>query len=311
MPHTLWRIQMLLLPFGAPGKFWRGNLHAHSTESDGTRSPAEVCRLYRGAGYDFVSITDHFLEVYGFPVVDTADHRSDGFTTIVGAELHGGRTELGGMWHIVAAGLPLDFAAVRSDTGPDLARRATAAGAFVAVAHPQWYTLTESDISSLESFDAIEVFNGVAADHNDRSDSWHIADIFLSRGLQCGVIAADDYHGFEGRWDFQRGWVWVKSAELSPEALLTALKMGHYYSSTGPKIHHVEISASREVTVSCSPAERVFVTGKGPAVVSLGCRGVTDVSLDLSEFASPYWRVTVRDARGGRAWTNPVWFDDD
>ena len=134
-------------------------------------------------------------------------------------------------------------------------------GAFVTVAHPAWYTLTESDVQSLGAFDAVEVFNGVAADHNDRPDSWHMADTLLGRGIRCNVTAADDFHGFPGTWDFQRGWVWVKSEELSPESLLASLKSGAYYSSTGPQIHDVttdRVSAvfrfrARPPSVSSSP----------------------------------------------------------
>src|SRR5947209_6191196 len=76
------------LPFDKPGRFWRGNLHTHSTLSDGALSPEEVCALYRDAGYDFLALTDHFLERYGYPVADTRPFRNDGFTTLLGAELH-------------------------------------------------------------------------------------------------------------------------------------------------------------------------------------------------------------------------------
>jgi len=48
-------------PFSRPGRFWRGNLHTHSTRSDGLRSPEEVCRFYATAGYDFLVLTEHFL----------------------------------------------------------------------------------------------------------------------------------------------------------------------------------------------------------------------------------------------------------
>ncbi|MGL5010699.1 MAG: phosphotransferase, partial [Paracoccaceae bacterium] len=30
--------------FRAKGRFWRGNLHTHSTRSDGILAPEEVCR---------------------------------------------------------------------------------------------------------------------------------------------------------------------------------------------------------------------------------------------------------------------------
>ena len=37
------------LPFAMPGRFWRGNLHTHSTNSDGHLSPAETVVWYRDA----------------------------------------------------------------------------------------------------------------------------------------------------------------------------------------------------------------------------------------------------------------------
>lgn len=32
-----------------------------------------------------------------------------------------------------------------------------------------------------------------------------------------------------------------------------------------------------------------------------------EATLDLGKLRSPYWRLTVTDADGRRAWTNPVW----
>ncbi|MCK6549037.1 PHP domain-containing protein [Myxococcota bacterium] len=37
----------------------RGNLHTHSTLSDGAMTPEEVLDAYRARGYDFVAFTDH------------------------------------------------------------------------------------------------------------------------------------------------------------------------------------------------------------------------------------------------------------
>ncbi len=128
---------MQSLPFAKPGRFWKGNLHTHSTRSDGRKSPQEVCRLYAQAGYDFIALTDNFLEQYGFPITDTRPFRSEEFTTILGAELHTGALENGTVWHIVAAGLPTDFAPpAAEESGAQIAARAMQAGAFVGIAHP-------------------------------------------------------------------------------------------------------------------------------------------------------------------------------
>jgi len=300
---------MQLSPFARPGRFWKGNLHTHSTASDGTQTAEETCRRYREADYDFVAITDHFLARYDFPITDSRPFRSAGFTTILGAELHTRAitTELGSAWHILAVGLPLDFAqTAEEETGAQLAERALAAGAYVAVAHPAWYALTERDIAGLGLVDAIEIFNGTAVDHNDRYDSWAIADVLLGRGLQYTCCATDDFHGKADRHDFGLGWVQVKSEALEPAALLAALKAGDYYSSTGAALYDIQLRANGTLSVRCSPANRIFVTGRASVARTAHGHGIVEAEFDLRKFDSPYARVTVRDGRGGRAWSNPI-----
>ena len=101
---------MKISPFDQPGTFYRGNLHTHSPLSDGRLAPEAVCRAYQDAGYDFIALTDHFMQRFNYPVADTRSFRTPEFTTLLGAELHAGETELGELWHILAVGLPLDFA---------------------------------------------------------------------------------------------------------------------------------------------------------------------------------------------------------
>ena len=100
-----------------------------STASDGGLSPPEAYGAYRAAGYDFACVTDRFRERYGFPATDTTGAREDGFTTLLGAELHAPQTSRGVEWHILAVGLPADFAppAKGEDGFPLPAGRATPA----------------------------------------------------------------------------------------------------------------------------------------------------------------------------------------
>lgn len=46
-----------LFPDG--GVWLKGNIHSHSTVSDGMFSPRELAELYRDHGYAFLSMTDH------------------------------------------------------------------------------------------------------------------------------------------------------------------------------------------------------------------------------------------------------------
>lgn len=295
-------------PFDAPGRFYRGNLHTHSTRSDGALDPADVVRTYREAGYDFVALTDHFLPRYGCRVTDTSDLRGDGFTTLLGAELHGPELEIGGIWHLVAVGLPLDFAAPGAgETGPQLAARAAVAGAFVGIAHPAWYGLTVGDVDSLAgAAHAVEVYNHTCGLLNGRADSWQLADTLLAQGRRLTCFAADDAH--LDRPDAFGGWVHVRAAALEPDALLAALKAGAYYSSQGPIIEHLAIEDG-VLHVACSPVDAVWLAGRGPGASRRLGTAMTSVALELPAGAAGHVRVTVEDAAGKRAWTNPLWLD--
>lgn len=300
--------------FTAPGRFWRGNLHTHSTNSDGALDPAEVCRQYKAQGYDFIAITDHFIGLWSYPMTDTTPYRDENFTTLLGAELHSGAMENGEIWHILAVGLPPDFAptnapnlAPRADqeTGPRVAARARDAGAFVTIAHPEWSAMTTADAASIYAAHAVEVYNHGCAVDCDRGHGHYTADQLLSQGRKLGMIATDDAH-FKTP-DAFGGWVMVKATENTPDALLNALKSGHYYASTGPDIHNITWHRNT-VDIECSPASCVIVQGQGTPTMQLHGDGLTKVTLKTAKLvASPWMRITIMDADGGRAWSNPYW----
>ncbi|MFF9870124.1 CehA/McbA family metallohydrolase [Streptomyces sp. NPDC013953] len=293
------------MPFDRPGRFWRGNLHTHSDQSDGAFSPEETVGYYRDAGYDFVALTDHFRAEYGFPVTDTRPLRSLEFTTLLGAELHAPRTEAGPSWHIVAVGLPLDFLPPKpGESGPELARRARDAGAFIGMAHPSASLLTAADAESLDAAHAVEVYNALAA-REDRGESWHLTDILLNRGRRLTAYAADDAHFQPQDPPGCAAWVHVRAASLDPDQLVAALKAGHFYSSTGPELYDVRLEGGR-ITVRCSPARKVLLTGGVPGAQVIQGDALTECSLPVEMFGNGYCRVTVEDATGGRAWTNPI-----
>ena len=50
---------MLVHPYHVSGRWLRGNLHAHTKNSDGKFSLEELVRNYEALGYDFLVITDH------------------------------------------------------------------------------------------------------------------------------------------------------------------------------------------------------------------------------------------------------------
>lgn len=300
---------MLNNPFAQPGRFFKGNLHTHSTNSDGSHPPEDVIAFYRDAGYDFLALSDHFMECYGWTISDTRDLRRDGFTTLIAAELHAPRTNVGELWHIKAVGLPIDFApSVNGETGPELAARAAETGAFIGIVHPSWYGLTTQDARQISCAHAVEIYNHGSAVEVDRGSDWPFCDLLLNDGWRLAGYASDDAHHLTH--DCLGGWVQVKARSLEPEQLLESLKQGRFYSSQGPEIVDIAIDEdAEEVRIECSPAVAIAIAGRGARAQNALGRGLTEAAFPLRRFAGSYFRVTVTDERGRKAWSNPIWLD--
>ncbi len=242
--------------------------------------------------------------------MDTRPFRTRDFTTILGAELHAPATSLGEIWHILAVGLPTEFRALLQphETGPALAARAVAAGAFVAIPHPGWYALTAEDAATLPDAHAVEVYNHTSQLRTERGDGVYLATSCLPADGRIGLIAVDDAHF--ACMDAFGGWVMVKAQANEPQALLESLKAGRYYATQGPLIHDIRWEAD-EVEVTCTAAASVMVLGRGSRAAQSVASGQTRVRLPYTALkAGGFARIVVADAAGRRAWSNPVYFGD-
>ncbi len=306
-----------IAPFSLPGRFWRGNIHTHSTLSDGALPPEKVIEAYQRAGYDFLQLSEHFVAHYNWPIADTRKFRSNSFTTLIGAELHAPKTSVGELWHIVAAGLPLDFEPCdKNESGPQLARRAADNGAFVSIAHPAWSQLTIQDGLAIDVAHSVEIYNTGCDVEVDRGDGSYLLDQLLNEGKRLTANATDDAHFRNGDHDAFGGWVNVKAPSLDPEEILKAMKAGHFYSSQGPQIHQLSIS-NDQLEISCSPVDSIAVVcGNSRSLTRIG-HAITSASLNLPDLQkswtpivpSPWIRVVIIDQAGKRAWSNPIWLD--
>src|SRR6187401_3123365 len=73
-------------PAASPVRWYKGNTHTHTLNSDGDSTPDDVVRWYREHGYQFVVLTDHnFLtSVDGLNALHGASQR---FLVVKGEEL--------------------------------------------------------------------------------------------------------------------------------------------------------------------------------------------------------------------------------
>ena len=304
---------MKLPPFGLGHSIYRGNLHGHSTHSDGVLSAQAVVETYADLGYDFTCLSDHLWIDDKFAATSVCDGRvldRKGFITLPSAELHcyGKTYDQDGVWHIVANGLPLDFACPdANETAPDLIARAQAAGAYVSLAHPEWYTMTTDEAMQVAAADAVEIYNHSCVVTSARGSGIAIADYLLNEGKKISFTATDDSH-FELP-DWGGGWVMVAAAELSQNALVAALKAGHHYASTGADFTDLQIEDG-VLTVSSSPVVNVVISGAGHMAMAETGKNMTVTQFDLSKFRSDWFRITLRDAAGKMAWSNPYYKSD-
>ncbi len=160
----------------------------------------------------------------------------------------------------------------------------------------------------------MEIYNHGCAVETDRGEGWYLLDQLLTEGRRLGGFATDDAH-FKID-DAFGGWVQVRAEALDPEALVEALKKGHYYSSQGPQIHELSLDGD-ELSIACSPVNAISVMGGNSRTAGRFGRAITGATVKLSKLEkswvevaiSPWLRVAVIDAAGKRAWTNPIWRD--
>ena len=287
-------------PFAAPGNWYRGALHVHTSNSDGADAPAVVLERYRALGYDFVAITDH-QKVTRAPA-------PEGMLVLPGVEQHLSDDVSGKQWHFV--GIGFEDEPRTSWTSPDeIVRFLRPRAAYLVAAHPYWSGLSGEDLHKFTQCDAVEVFNTLCAVEIARGSSEPIWDHLLSYKARLNCVAVDDTHQRRRRVDIGKAWVMVKATELTEDAILNALKQGDYYSSTGPEIldfnhllgtYSVKSLPCRSVAFMCNTwYGRRFEAPVGGTLTE------GDYTLQGREV---YLRAQVTDHLGRRAWTNPVYF---
>jgi hypothetical protein len=321
-------VSEILLEAGRPT--FRGALHCHSTFSDGQRSPREVLDAYGAAGWDFVSLTDHYEAEYGWDVLDPP--AGPGPLPIRGLELGSGPFDDPDTVWVNAVGVPAGFGGPHDPL--DSCRLLADAGAYLTVVHPGLNQQRRTDLPALDFVDAVEIYTqSIRGMWPDQGHGSYYADALLAAGRRVLLNAADDAHFFHPRDRFV-GRVEVQAEEMGEEAIVAALKAGRYYSSTGVRIQSLAVE-NETLTIACDPCYAIVCSGDGAhwqeaqrvyaseeavtetlfAGEMVTISGLPDhldeetmvASFDLTPFAGSYCRVTIVDEAGRSAWTNPVW----
>lgn len=289
---------VLTTPY-AEGLTWlQGNLHTHTTHSDGARAPEVVIADYEGRGYDFLSISDHDV------LVDLEDYRaSTSMTLIPGVEVTANGP------HILHVN-PVSRVEPDADRQRVLDEIARQPESFAVLNHPNWQShfnhFPQDLMERLTGYVGVEVYNGVI----DRlegsslaSDRW---DRLLSIGKTVWGFGHDDSHDAQ---DVEIAWNVVQSSSRSAEDIVASLSAGRFYPSTGVDIQSIRIHG-RTITVVTSNAQRIrFISRWGVirATVDSQAAEFTIPERPPDALALQYIRAECYGAGGRMAWTQPIW----
>jgi hypothetical protein len=287
--------------FGQTNPWFKGNIHTHTTQSDGKKTPSENVQWHADHGYHFIALTDHNRVTDPKVWVPNAP-----ILAIPSVEITAYRLSV--EYHILAIGVDSMPIAPLSD--PQAAIDAiNAAGGVSIVAHPYWHGHTFEDLLALSGYTGIEIFNTGCWLEIQKGHSLVYWDAVLQRDQRIVGMATDDSH-----WaypDHGRGWVMVRSRCLDQPSILEALSKGWFYSTMGPEIFDVQVEG-RQVNVRCSPARSIFLIGDShhcpKAAQSWDGQPLSEATFTLHP-QQKYMRVEVIDMEYQSAWTNAFFID--
>ncbi len=282
-------------------KLLKGNLHLHTTLSDGRKTPEEAMEIYHQAGYDFLAITDHRKVS-----VKSTTYKS--LTVIQGIEFDFNLP--GQVIHIVGVGPQEGVGeAVELFFSPQRAiNEINKAGGCAILAHPAWSMNTPAIISSLYGLTAVEIYNTVSGIpwNADRADSSSILDVCGANGTHLNFVATDDTHFYNG--EQCQSYIMLAAEENTEEAIKDALRKGDFYATQGPRFEKIEFDGE-VLRVWTSPANAIVFFSDLPWMAgrSKCAEGLTYAEMPVHPtLPMRFMRVMLIDENGKRAWSNPI-----
>lgn len=320
----------------AQGRWFKGNTHAHSLNSDGDVPVDAVVRWYREHGYHFTFVTEHeyFTDVAPLNALFGGGNR---FLVIAGQEVtqriadpaHSGGVRQA---HVNALGttrlVPTlgEKNVAKMSIAETYRRNGTAiraAGGIMQVNHPNFiWSVPLADMMDLPDSTLFEVWNGHPIVYNqggiDSTGQEMLStearwDSVLSRGKLLFGVGDDDSHSYKDQ-DAEnpdmarpgRAWIWVRADTLSPDAIIRSLRRGDFYASTGVTLKELQVSPS-EYRLEISPlGDRRYLTefiGQNGRVLARVTTLKASYRINGSE---GYVRARITDSSGRMAWAQPI-----
>lgn len=279
------------------GRWMRGNLHAHTTRSDGHMTLQQVIDAYADAEHDFLTITDH--NAWASP----ADYRgcdARGLILIPGNEVSDNGPDIlhVGADRLVASTEQRQTVLDEIGSGPG----------FAIVNHPNigkdYNHCPFEHLMAWNGYTGIEIFNGSARHtygSNQATDKW---DMLLSHGRRAWGFANDDSHE-----DYQVGLAWNAAYVTDPtvEGVLAALRQGRFYASSGVVIKDIQVRG-KTIRIETENAHHIAATREYGVRF---CQTDGPVFEAQVQDTAPYVRFECWGSGEQKAWTQPFFITHD
>ena len=298
-------------------KWYKGNTHTHTTNSDGDSAPDAVVKWYSDNRYNFVFITDHEFIT---PVATLNDlyAKPGEFLVIQGQEITDSLNNK--PHHINALGIG---SVIRPQKGTTVTENyqknvdmVRAAGGIPQINHPNFgWAATARDLEKVQNVTLMEVHNGHPLVNNlgggGSPGAEEIWDTLLSSGKVVYGIADDDSHHFKRpgvRTSPLPGqaWVFVRASDLTAAEIMTSLDRGDFYASTGVEMANYQAdgkSISISIREERSSKYRVEFIGRGGRILQTSIANPATYKIRGNE---GYVRAKIFESNGKLAWTQPV-----
>jgi len=303
-------------------RWYKGNTHTHTVNSDGDSTPDEVVRWYREHGYNFLVLSDHnyLTEVDGLNAVFGAANK---FIVIKGEEVTDEFQKK--PIHINGLNIKQVVEPQRGDSVASVIQNNVNAIRRVEgvphVNHPNFHwAIGANDMKAVKNLRLFEIYNGHPQVNNlggggmpGLEAMW---DDILSAGMVLYGIAVDDAHNFKTPGDKTKstpghGWVMARAANLGAAEILQALEQGDFYASTGVTLRDYSVSKNEikidiaEETQARSKYTVRFI-GRWGKILKEVTTNPAVYAFNDDEF---YVRAKVIESNGKMAWTQPVFLN--
>ncbi len=276
---------------GLDGTWLRGNLHTHTTNSDGKLTPDEVVDLYAGHGYHFLAISDHdtFTPPFAHPTM----------VAVPGVEVSRGGPHLLSIGH----GKVYDTDRSRGE----IISEVMADGALCILCHPNWLShfahWEQAALEMVGPYHGIEIFNSVIDFLEGEAQALDRWDRLLPKGRRVWGYANDDFHRLGHG---PRGWNMVQAESRTPEAIVAALQAGRCYASSGVTIASIAVEGST-LTVTAPDADEIRFIGRHGKGLAFADGPTAAYEIQGEE---GYVRAECYGRAKQAAWTQPVFVDE-